>query len=56
MNYSSVAYLGVIGLFVGLLLMLALGQYLGRRNTPTEKDSARAGLTTVEAAVFGLLG
>ena len=56
MNYNSLAFLVVIGLFLGMLLALAVGQYLGRRNVSEEMDSVRIRLTAVETAIFGLLG
>jgi len=39
-----------------MLTMLALGQRLGRRSLAEQPDAARAGLTGVEAAIFGLMG
>jgi hypothetical protein len=56
MNYNSVAFLLVLGLFAGMLLMLALGQRLGRRSLAQEADIVRSRLTGVETAIFGLMG
>ncbi len=56
MNYNSIAFLLVLGLFAGMLLMLALGQRLGRRSLAQEADVVRSRLTGVETAIFGLMG
>jgi len=55
-SYSYSVVLLVLGLFIGMLLLLTVGQRLGRRNLPKETDAARARLTAVEAAIFGLMG
>jgi hypothetical protein len=56
MNYNLVAFLLVLGLFLGMLGMLALGQRLGRRSLAQEADIVRSRLTGVETAIFGLMG
>ena len=56
MNYNSIAFLLVLGLFLGMLAMLAIGQRLGRRSLAQETDIARSRLTGVETAIFGLMG
>ena len=56
MNDNSVAFLLVLGLFLGMLRMLTLGQRLGRRSLAQEADVVRSRLTGVETAIFGLLG
>ena len=56
MSYNALAFLVVIGLFIGMLLSLAVGLYLGRRNMSHETETARIRLTAVEAAIFGLMG
>jgi hypothetical protein len=56
MNYNLVAFLLVLGLFLGMLGMLALGQRLGRRSLAQEADVVRSRLTGVETAIFGLMG
>jgi hypothetical protein len=56
MNYNSIAFLLVLGLFLGMLGMLALGQRLGRRSLAQEADVVRSRLTGVETAIFGLMG
>jgi len=55
-NVYLLALLVVIGLFIGMILALAVGHYLGRLNSSNEPDTARIRLTAVEAAVFGLMG
>ena len=56
LNYNAIAFLLVLGLFAGMLLMLALGQRLGRRSLAQETDVVRSRLTGVETAIFGLMG
>src|SRR6185295_1207513 len=56
MTYNAVAFLLVFGLFSSMLLMLVLGQWLGRRSLSQETDVVRSRLTGVEAAIFGLMG
>ena len=56
MSYNALAFLVVIGLFIGMLLALAVGRYLGRRNMSHETETARVRLTAVETAIFGLMG
>jgi len=46
----------IAGLFAGMLLCLLGGQRLGRRDKAETTDIARARLTAVEAAIFGLMG
>ncbi len=56
MSYNLLAFLVVIGLFLGMLSALAVGRYLGRRKISDERESARIRMTGVEAAIFGLMG
>jgi len=56
MSYQTTTVLLIIGLLVGMLLTLIIGQHLGRRNKAEVTDAARARLTAVEAAIFGLMG
>jgi hypothetical protein len=53
---ALIAVLITIGLFTGMMLLLELGRRLGRCRQETEGDGGRAGLGTVEGAVFALLG
>jgi hypothetical protein len=55
-NYNFIAFLLILGLFLGMLAMLTLGQRLGQRSLAQQPDVARARLTGVEAAMFGLMG
>jgi len=55
-SIQAIAFLVVVGLFIGILGALAAGHYLGRLNISTETETARTRLTVVEAAVFGLMG
>ncbi len=56
LSYNAIAFLLILGLFAGMLLMLTLGQFLGRRSRAEETDADRSRLTGVEAAIFGLMG
>jgi MFS family permease len=56
LNYNAIAFLLVLGLFAGILLMLTLGQRLGRRSLEQQTDVVRSRLTGVETAIFGLMG
>lgn len=56
LNYNAIAFLLVLGLFAGILLMLFLGQWLGRRSLSHDTDVVRSRLTGVETAIFGLMG
>lgn len=56
MNLNVIYMLFPIGLFLGMLLSLLIGQYLGRRDGLKVTDAVHARLTTVEAAIFGLMG
>jgi len=56
LSYNAIAFLVVIGLFIGMLVALAVGRYLGQRGRSVEVESARIRLTAVEAAIFGLMG
>jgi hypothetical protein len=55
-NYNFVAFLLVLGLFLGMLAMLGLGQRLGKRSFAKETDLIHTRLTGIEAAIFGLIG
>ena len=55
-NIQLIAFLVVVGLFIGILAALAVGHYLGRLNISKETETAGIRLTAVEAAVFGLMG
>jgi len=50
------AFIFVIGLLVGMILLLELGRRLGQRRQGKDEEGGRAGLGAVEGAVFALLG
>src|SRR5215213_4102087 len=55
----NVIFLGVVFsaiLFVGVLLLVAVGRRIGNRKLAEEGESATKGFGAVEGAVFGLLG
>jgi hypothetical protein len=56
LNYNAIAFLLVLGLFLGIVAMLTIGQRLGRRSLAQETDVARSRLMGVETAIFGLMG
>lgn len=56
LNYNAIAFLLVLGLFAGMLLLLVIGQRWGQRSLGQETDVVRSRLTGVETAIFGLMG
>jgi hypothetical protein len=56
MNLNVIYLLFPLGLFMGMLVSLLIGQHLGRRDGLKVTDTVHARLTTVEAAIFGLMG
>jgi len=56
MNRSLLSVLFAAGLFVGMVWLLELGRWLGRRRRGRDEEGARAGLGAVEGAVFALMG
>ncbi len=56
MSYNASAELLLIGLFVGMIMCLLIGQRLGRRDRADAMDSTHPRLSAVEAAIFGLMG
>jgi len=56
MSYETNAELLLVGLFVGMMICLIVGQRLGRRDKVETTDSTLLRLTAVEAAIFGLMG
>ena len=56
MDLRLVAILSAGGLFVGMVVLLELGRRLGCRRLKEDEEGARAGLGTVEGAVFALMG
>jgi len=56
MNIVLSVVLFVCGLFAGMLLLQEAGRRLGVRRLAMDPEGARAGLSAVEGAVFGLMG
>jgi len=56
MNYTLYGFLFAAGLFFGMLILLEGGRRLGVRRMARDPEGAFAGVGTVEAAIFGLLG
>jgi hypothetical protein len=56
MSFSILALALALGLFLGMVLLTEVGRSLGRRRLARDPDGARAGLSSVEGAVFALLG
>jgi hypothetical protein len=43
-------------LFVGMLMLLETGRYLGRRRLSKESEGERSSLSAIESAVFAIFG
>jgi hypothetical protein len=56
MNIALIAILCALGLLAGILLLLEMGRRIGLQRMAMDAEGARAGLGTVEGAVFGLVG
>lgn len=56
LNYNALAFLLILGLFLGMLAMLVVGQRVGQRSPGQQTDAIRSRLTGVETAIFGLMG
>ena len=56
MDRMFVSWVFATGLFVGMIVLLEVGRWLGRRRQTKDEERARAGLGAVEGAVFALLG
>jgi len=56
MNQNLSSILSAVGLFFGMVLLLEVGRWLGRRRQDKDEAGARAGLGAVEGAVFALMG
>ena len=56
MDHVLSALLFAVFLFLGMLLLLEAGRRIGIRRMANDAEGSRAGLGTVEGAVFGLLG
>jgi hypothetical protein len=56
MNLPVIAALTALVSFAGVILLLETGRRIGVRRIASDGESARAGMGTVEGAVFGLMG
>lgn len=56
MSHTITSILLTGGLFVGMIALLELGRWLGRRRLGKDEEGGRAGLGAVEGAVFALMG
>ena len=56
MKFEDSAPLIAIGLFAAMVLLLSTGRRLGTRRLALDPEGARAGASTVDGAVFGMLG
>jgi hypothetical protein len=56
MDNVLTAVLFAVSLFVGMLILLETGRRVGQRRLAVDPEGARAGLGTVDAAIFALLG
>lgn len=56
MGYGFVVSLFTVGLFLGMLLLSEVGRRIGMRRIAQDPEGARAGVGTVDGAVFALLG
>lgn len=56
LSYNASAEILLLGLFVGMMLCLVIGQRLGRRGHTQATDATLLRLNAVEAAIFGLMG
>ncbi len=56
MNYTLTAFLITLALFAGVLLLLEIGRRIGNHRLARDAKGARTGTSTVDGAVFALLG
>jgi hypothetical protein len=56
MKFEDSAPLIAIGLFAAMVLLLSIGKQLGARRLELDPEGARAGVSAVDGAVFGMLG
>lgn len=56
MNYALFALLITISLFFAMLILLEIGRRIGNYRLMQDMDGARAGIGTIDGAVFALLG
>jgi hypothetical protein len=56
MQYVYFSSLTALGLLAGMLILLEIGRRIGVRHLAQDAEGARAGVGTVESAIFALLG
>ena len=56
MNFTLTNLIYTVGLLLGMLFLLEVGRRIGLRRMAVDKESARAGIGTVEGALLALLG
>jgi hypothetical protein len=56
MNQILIATILSIALFIGILILMEIGRWVGSRRLALDPKGARAGTGTVESAVFALVG
>lgn len=56
MNFICVVGSLVLGIFVGMVALMEVGRWLGRRRLERDPEGARTGVAAAEGAVFALLG
>ena len=56
MSFSTIGIACVIGMLAGTLGMLEVGRHFGVRRMAADPEGVKMGTTTIDAAVFGLLG
>ena len=56
MSDTTIVFVFIPGLFLTMLLLLEVGRRIGLRRLAEETERERVGLSTVEGAIYGLLG
>ncbi len=56
MNAALLGGLASLGVFLGILLLLIIGRWLGERYRLADSDATKVSTAAVEGAVFGLMG
>ena len=56
MSDTTIVFLFIPGLFLAMLLLVEVGRRIGMRRMAEETERQRAGLVTVETAIYALLG
>ena len=56
MSYTIKVFLFALCLFLGMLLLMEVGRWIGIRRKAVDPEGASAGVGAIEGAVFALLG